>query len=660
MTTRSSLRPLKLLDYDKLHKSGKRVYKGARVTGSMSGQKLQDSEKKVALKIKRFLEENLNFSELFDVEEIESSAGLLRELLESYEDVHIELERELGDDYGESYKDYADTIAKVTKWLKDSKIEARKRKSEVLGREKAKLRVEEEFFRSRIARDLASLESEKSEFIDDLERHTFVAGDLMKSYSEIFLKIKEYSTEFAKEFQETYDAQIKTLEEFVKKRRKSITDLKLGERKSESDRRESDELKKSVEKKIRDDETILVCKNIYDNICERMKKLESKCTIEIESQTDIQIMDLRKDFKSVDAEYSGILDKILKLAESNSSRYEETKDFPITVSKRKEALCESIAEYKTAVESEISNRDLTEDKIKNASLLGIKLPKFKGYHSTYDYYTFKSEFERIVKKRISKDLLSDYLKHNYLEGQALQLVKEIDDLDKIWDRLKSAYGNVSILLSNKIEVLDKSTPLWKVEGEEKVFEATIKLKNVMMELSSLAKNHSVEQSLYHTSNLSKVYSVLGKDRQLEFTKSLYDDDDDSDSEPSDKYIWESLIRFLEKELKIKGKLNLFNVPSPEPSKGKGNKNDDSTKHHPALPAVSTSKPCCLCGKSDHATTVTKKGHKIVCYHSCESFVTMTVKERFVLLKSKNLCYQCLAPGFKLGHKGGCFDAYVCM
>ena len=102
-----------------------------------------------------------------------------------------------------------------------------------------------------------------------------------------------------------------------------------------------------------------------------MKKLESKCTIEIESQTDIQIMDLRKDFKSVDAEYSGILDKILKLAESNSSRYEETKDFPITVSKRKEALCESIAEYKTAVESEISKRDLTEDKIKNSVLTGM-------------------------------------------------------------------------------------------------------------------------------------------------------------------------------------------------------------------------------------------------------------------------------------------------
>ena len=82
-------------------------------------------------------------------------------------------------------------------------------------------------------------------------------------------------------------------------------------------------------------------------------------------------------------------------------------------------------------------------KPKNASTLGIKLPKFKGYHSTLDYYSFRSEFEKLVAPRIASHLLSDYLKHNYLEGQALQLVKEIDDLSKIWERLKSANGNVN-------------------------------------------------------------------------------------------------------------------------------------------------------------------------------------------------------------------------
>ena len=40
-------------------------------------------------------------------------------------------------------------------------------------------------------------------------------------------------------------------------------------------------------------------------------------------------------------------------------------------------------------------------------------------------------------------------------GQALSLVKEIDDLDKIWKRLKSSFGNVSTLLSAKINRVTK-------------------------------------------------------------------------------------------------------------------------------------------------------------------------------------------------------------
>ena len=188
-------------------------------------------------------------------------------------------------------------MQQISQWLKDSKAEIRRRKSQVLDREKDKLRVEEEFFRSRISRDLDSLEAEKSVFIDDLERHAFVARDLMKSYSDIFLRMKEQSSELAAEFQDSYDKQMRVLEEFVQKRRKDITDIKLAEKAAESDRRESEEKIRSEEKKIRDDEAILVCKNIHENICERMKMLELKCKLEIDSLTDIQVMELKKDFK---------------------------------------------------------------------------------------------------------------------------------------------------------------------------------------------------------------------------------------------------------------------------------------------------------------------------------------------------------------------------
>ena len=272
-----SLRPLELLDYKILNKSGGRVYKGTREVGIMSTQKLQDSERKLSRKISRFWEEN-KISEFFDLNEIESAAGFLRELLESFEDVHIELSRELGnEDYSKEYEKYDQTIKKISDWLKDSKAEIRRRKSQVLEKDKDKLRVEEEFFRSRISRDLGSLDLEDTKFIEDLERHTYVAKELLKSYSDIFLRIKEQGEAFAKELQGVYDTQIKDLEEFIQKRRKTILEIKVAEKEADSERRKSEEQKKSEEKKIRDEEAISVCETIHENICERMKKLEIKC-----------------------------------------------------------------------------------------------------------------------------------------------------------------------------------------------------------------------------------------------------------------------------------------------------------------------------------------------------------------------------------------------
>ena len=82
-------------------------------------------------------------------------------------------------------------------------------------------------------------------------------------------------------------------------------------------------------------------------------------------------------------------------------------------------------------------------------MLGIQLEKFSGYDSALDFHTFKSDFYRLVVPRIQAPLLPDYLKKNFLVGQALELVKEIPDLDTIWDRLKSSYGDVITLMSKK-------------------------------------------------------------------------------------------------------------------------------------------------------------------------------------------------------------------
>ena len=112
-----SLRSSKLLDYNIFHETGDRVYKSGREDKTVMDRK-KDSEKKIASRIDRFLTQNADLSEFFDLDEIDGSIRELRELLESYEDLHIELKSELGDqEYSETYGEYSKNVQKMEEWL---------------------------------------------------------------------------------------------------------------------------------------------------------------------------------------------------------------------------------------------------------------------------------------------------------------------------------------------------------------------------------------------------------------------------------------------------------------------------------------------------------------------------------------------------------------
>ena len=71
-----------------------------------------------------------------------------------------------------------------------------------------------------------------------------------------------------------------------------------------------------------------------------------------------------------------------------------------------------------------SDRDISEEKLKNASGLKIELAKFKGYDSKLDIFSFKTEFERLIQPTIQKRYWIDTLKNNYLAGPAFTLVEK--------------------------------------------------------------------------------------------------------------------------------------------------------------------------------------------------------------------------------------------
>ena len=119
---------------------------------------------------------------------------------------------------------------------------------------------------------------------------------------------------------------------------------------------------------------------------------------------------------------------------------------------------------------------------------------------------------KIYKRTTPKRMIQDILKNNLLEGSALCLVKQVRDIDEIWIRLKSAYGDAKLLFKRKISEIGKVSQLWKVKDPEKIVDGLSKIINIMKYLEHLAEEHKIQSKLYHGDGLDRIYQLLGDTR----------------------------------------------------------------------------------------------------------------------------------------------------
>ena len=141
-------------------------------------------------------------------------------------------------------------------------------------------------------------------------------------------------------------------------------------------------------------------------------------------------------------------------------------------------------------------------------------------------------------------MMPDILKNNLLEGSALSLVKQVNDIDEIWIRLKSAYGDAKLLLKKKISEIGKINQLWKIKDPEKVVNALSKIINVMKDLEHLAVQHKIQSKLYYGDGLDRIYQLLGDNRVTRWLSIICQENYD------EKELWSQMIKFLEKDLRV--------------------------------------------------------------------------------------------------------------
>ena len=322
---------------------------------------------------------------------------------------------------------------------------------------------------------------------------------------------------------------------------------------------------------------------------------------------------------------------------------------------------DSVLKNKTLFEKNLQNilavRDITPDKMKNASMLKIELPRFSGYEGRMDLFTFKSEFQKLIEPTVQKKYLADYLKRNYLTGTALTLVEKEKDYNKIWARLLESYGDARLMLQNKLGDLDKIGGLWKIKGEEKIANALASLINAMKDLGFLAAAHNIEGQLYEGCGLEKVMLLVGTHQHQKFRTGNYKTE-------SKKTDWENLLEFLNEELHLREQLvldcktaQLMGFDTSMSSDGGGDKPKKRTNANYGVSGACLI--CHFCDQAGHTVITTYKGRQMIPYYVCEEFVSSSAAERFLKLKSKHLCTQCMFPRAVKGPKHKCFYLNYC-
>ena len=345
-------------------------------------------------------------------------------------------------------------------------------------------------------------------------------------------------------------------------------------------------------------------------------------------------------------------------------------------------LCTERDTYVEHVKHEIHSRELGKEDLFREGKLKIHLSKFSGYDSKQDYYSFKSDFLKLCERTTPKRLQAELIKNNYLEGPALSLVNSLDDIEAIWERLKSAYGDTKFLLKKKLNEVDKIN-LWKYRSNpEKLVSSLSSLINILKDVTKLAEDHDIETKLYCGDGLDRIYTLLGDNR---LTKWLFHI---SKKVLTDKQLWNQLIEFLDKDLKVQqqkvtiqinrddSKANSYDASrggrdkqtqdrsshsnSTDASKGGRDKqNQDGSSHFSSDQCSS----CSFCDGTDHVATNGPKGTKLIQYFACQKFAEMTPNERFLTLKRKGYCIQCLFPGAQQNEgrhqEGKCQRDFTC-
>ena len=641
-----SLRQKDRFDYRIYDKKGEKVRKNSLSMGDID--QLCVDELKVLDSLNFHLALNA-IEDLFSEEECKGAIGTVTDLYDSYRSVHVELRKTLGDTYGEKYPKFDAINEKVTDYLKSVRTKIRTQCHEhqqTKGEEEIRaLEVEGEFLKKKVEQYNRSIDGNVSVVRDvgTIEKYVAKMEEFIGELFSLGTRLKcicpeNFDTDYGKDF----DLSVYEMQQDIV----LATKLKLEIQRFQDDfsRAESAQNARLIQ--------LTNAENLKTEISIRFKSISKKLDVKLDDLGDYQVLELMQD-KTVDLEFNSLLEKVTELGSLAEIGSPEVQKLSKVVNKTLGRIATKKDDFFTKIKKIMLDRDITTEKLKNASELLIELPKFSGYGAEMDFFTFRTQFRKLIEDRVQKKYWADYLKRNYLSGQAFLLVEKENNYEKIWERLNESYGNPRILLQNKLSGIDKIGGLSNVKGHDKLINALAGLINAMRDLSILASEHSLEGQLYEGGGLEKLFFLVGEHRHRKFRS------DNIAHSGTKKQEWQKLKAFLEKELTLLERLQLDRKTAISLGLSDHKKSVPGKSNGSVHNSVVSDKLCHICDQKGHTTIKTARGNTILPYYVCETFVKMSPVERLSKLTEKKLCTVCLYPGAVKGPNHKCYYVNFC-
>ena len=681
------------LDYNPFHHHGKRVIKNRDQSDNMASTSDLHTD---AININTDIEDlfdSYDIGDLCNEDELVVYLGKIEELKKNFRRVYAQIRTAEGDKaFKSTYKNYD----KELDFLKQKFIEAKQKLADVRKSAKENIVLQEidskrtkavsewEFSVDQIYWSLKECSWETVQESEDVQRKLSSFESLLPKLCKVFAEVK--STVSAVELQSLESRNIaainavrdhlrhggERLQAIRSERALAQEDLLENERRRRYDAEQERILQenRAEESKI---QNLLACGlTLQSEIKTRFVSLVKKFKVDLSTLTDREVLDIRKREDSLTSELREILDKISSLIQFIAPCGKFGDDLRNDVALMQDDISIQTDEFLRDVQRVIVERDISEEKMKNAAGLNIQIPKFRGYHSEMDIYVLRTEFKKLVEPELQKSLWADYLKKNILAGPALNLVAGMEDVDLIWQQLIEVYGNTQLLLQNKIGSLSKFSNLESSTDDEKIAYMLSSILNVMGELTKLAEDYDLAAELYYGGGLQRVLDLIGRNRERRFIKKTAHEQLKNDQK------WVKLVDFLRGELRER-EAYILNEKSKKPlrksdskkdpknkddSCDKGDSSGDKGKVSRSFPngqSLSFQKCICLiCEKDeDHVLSYDSNKKPFVDYIACQKFVDMNSKDRDKFLFSKKWCGKCLKPGVKYGSAHDCDTQYTC-